>query len=75
VNHTRLLVRQSPARLSTSRQQSYKGWSCRIQIAHFKSVNLIQLNSMRRRELNLKPITFWHGSDIWIAARTLKQWV
>ena len=29
VNQTRLPVRGSPTRLSTSGQQSYKGWSCR----------------------------------------------
>jgi len=30
MNHTRLLVRASPTRLSTSGQQSYKGWSSRV---------------------------------------------
>jgi len=45
VNHTRLLVRGSPTRVSTLGQQSYKGWLHRI------SKNIISTSAAVIKEL------------------------
>ena len=42
MNHTRLPVTGSPTRLSTSGQQSYLGWSCKVLVS-FHHTNLMVL--------------------------------
>jgi len=69
VNHIRVPVRGSPTRLSTSGQQSYKGWLCRTCCSATSGNNyqsrLRNISEERRSHLHAAELRNHAGKYIW----------